>query len=295
MKHSSVLRIGASLVATILAVSTGYSQEPHGAVKRLTPQLQPPPPQPVQRQQIPPRQVNPAVNPAPAPAVQPAPAPVQQRAAPATEQRIRELITVLATPNPKDNTQALAATVELVEIGPPALPFLEAAKQSGDGRLMGQAIHISNMIQNPRVGERQVAAYKRLLQDRGVAVPQAAAPPRPVVPELALDPAALPQQAAEPAAPAGPTLDLLETIGFKIVATPTGLVIAELRADSPASRVGFAVGDLMLTVNHKVLLGLDDAKQAFGAAKEGDVFGIEAARGAEKFKLALPIPKPGAW
>jgi membrane-associated protease RseP (regulator of RpoE activity) len=185
--------------------------------------------------------------------------------------------------------------VELVQIGQPALPYLDEAVQSGDSRLVGKAAYVRSAIQNPQLGERLVKGYTHLLQQRGVAVAPAAVPPRPVLPELAPDPAALPPQVAEPAAPAGPTLDLLETIGFKIVATQAGLVIAELRADSPASRVGFAVGDLMLTVNNKVLLGLDDAKQAFGAAKEGDVFGIEASRGAEKFKLALPIPKAGAW
>jgi hypothetical protein len=189
--------------------------------------------------------------------------------------------------------------VELVQIGAPALPYLEEAMQSGDGRLIGKAAYAKSAIQNPQLGERVVKAYTHLLQQRGVAVP--AAPPAAAQPQAALqqgnapDPAALPQLPAEPVVPAGPTLDLLETIGLKFVATKSGLVIAELKPDSPASRVGLAVGDVVHKVNDKVLLGLDDAKQAFGEARPGDVFGIEAARGAETFKLAMPIPKAGNW
>jgi hypothetical protein len=212
----------------------------------------------------------------------------------ADPQRIRQLTEQLKDTS-KEQLGYFSALVELLNIGAPALPILQEAQQGGNAR----AGYVATLLQNPRQAQAMAERYSRYLQTNGVAV--AAAPLNAAQPQAALqqgnapDPAALPQLPAEPVVPAGPTLDLLEIVGLKIVATKSGLVVAELKPDSPASRVGLAVGDVMHKVNDKILLGLDDAKQAFGEAKPGDVFGIEAARGAETFKLAMPIPKAGNW
>jgi serine protease Do len=70
----------------------------------------------------------------------------------------------------------------------------------------------------------------------------------------------------------------------------TGVVITDIKADSPAAAAGLQAGDLITEVNHKLIKDLDDYQQALKQVKSGENLLLLVKRGSGAFYVVLTPP-----
>jgi hypothetical protein len=115
-------------------------------------------------------------------------------------------------------------------------------------------------------GQLQAQLLQQLLAQQGAAGPAANAP----------QPDAL------------PSLDLLDTVGIKLSESDGGLRVTEVRAGTPAAKIGVMVGDLIEKVGGVQVQTLDDAQNAFGKITADKAIPIELTRVGQSVSLSIP-------
>jgi C-terminal processing protease CtpA/Prc len=84
-------------------------------------------------------------------------------------------------------------------------------------------------------------------------------------------------------------------IGITFTKDEGGLLITEVKPDTPASKVGLKVNDLLLKIEDVSLADADtgDLVKMIGGMKPGTVVMIEIRRGAEKLTMKVKLaPRP---
>jgi hypothetical protein len=102
-----------------------------------------------------------------------------------------------------------------------------------------------------------------------------------------------PQLGPMPAPPAAEdrALNLLDTFGARLAEAADGVRVIEVKPDSPAGKVGLAVGDLITRVNGRQTATENDFKDAVARAEaEKKALRLEVTRRGDEITLEVPVP-----
>lgn len=101
------------------------------------------------------------------------------------------------------------------------------------------------------------------------------------------DPAAdAPAEADAPPADNGPYLGL---VADDRLDRGRGIRVIEAIADGPAEKAGLMPGDLIVTINGRPAMSMQDLAGAVGAAKIGDTLALEIERGGQRLSILLEL------
>jgi hypothetical protein len=95
-----------------------------------------------------------------------------------------------------------------------------------------------------------------------------------------------------PATPAPPpldpaTLDLLDTYGMKLRLTDDGVIVADLKANSPADKAEMRVGDTVKKINAAPIATIDDARKILGDTSPDNPLEVEVVRSGKTLNFKL--------
>lgn len=230
----------------------------------------------------------------------------------AQDAQIKKLIAQLGDADAKTRD---AATGQLLMIGKPALPQLQEALNHKNPEVKSRAEKIIQAIEPPPPAPAAQPAAVGAIPLMPLA-PLAGGAPRGLAGgivgalqnvvnalndrnaqiEQVLNQAAGiggAQEAPLPAPPQAtevPTIDLLDGFGLKLGDTGDGLRVTDLKQNTPADKIGLAVGDIIVKCNGKELKKLDEARKIFTELDKSKPLRLEVTRRGEPLTLTLPPP-----
>jgi membrane-associated protease RseP (regulator of RpoE activity) len=209
-----------------------------------------------------------AVSPASAGEPPPADAPAPQPADAERDKKIQALIKALGE---RDSKTWQPARDELRKLGKPALPQLNAAlKKAEENRELLLRSRLSSLIrsiENPQAAAGGVRMGVGVIPGGGPAIPVPAVPPQ-----------------------GDTSLDLLDGFGARLGETAEGVRVTDLKANSPADRLGLLAGDIINKINGRQVANLEDARAMLAGEAGNKVTEAEVTR--KQQTLTLTAPKP---
>jgi membrane-associated protease RseP (regulator of RpoE activity) len=207
-----------------------------------------------------------AVSPASAGEPPPADAPAPPAADAARDKKIQDLIKALGE---RDSKTWQPARDELRKLGKPALPQLNAAlKKAEENREVLLRSRLSSLIRSIENPQAAVGGMRMgVIAGGGPAIPVPAVPPQ-----------------------GDTSLDLLDGFGARLGETADGVRVTDLKANSPADRLGLLVGDIINKINGRQVAKLEDARALLAGEAANKVTEAEVTR--KQQTLTLTAPKP---
>jgi membrane-associated protease RseP (regulator of RpoE activity) len=207
-----------------------------------------------------------AVSPASAGEPPPANAPAPPAADAERDKKIQDLIKALGE---RDSKTWQPARDELRKLGKPALPQLNAAlKKAEENREVLLRSRLSSLIRSIENPQAAAGGMRMgVIAGGGPAIPVPAVPPQ-----------------------GDTSLDLLDGFGARLGETAEGVRVTDLKANSPADRLGLLAGDIINKINGRQVANLEDARAMLAGEAGNKVTEAEVTR--KQQTLTLTAPKP---